>query len=56
MTAARWALEAGRNDVGAHHPRGHHPRGQQLVSDLLRNADLGPDREAPPPRDDEGAA
>ena len=56
MTAARWALEADRSDVALTTLEATISRGQQLVSDLLRGADLGPVRGVPTPPDDEDVA
>ncbi len=56
MTAARWALEAERLDVALSTLEGTISRGQQLVTDLLRSADLGPVRGLPVPPDDEDVA
>ena len=47
MTAARWALEAERHDVALRTLEDTISRGQQLVSDLLRGADLAPGRPVP---------
>jgi signal transduction histidine kinase len=47
MTAARWALEAERHDVALRTLEETISRGQQLVSDLLRGADLAPGRQVP---------
>jgi signal transduction histidine kinase len=55
MTAARWALEAGQDEVALTTLEDTIRRGQQLVSDLLRGADLGPVR-LPTPEDDQGVA
>jgi signal transduction histidine kinase len=49
MTAARWALEADRPDVAITTLEDTVARGQRLVSDLLRDADLGPGRQVRAP-------
>jgi signal transduction histidine kinase len=54
MTAARWALEADRPDVAITTLEDTVARGQRLVSDLLRDADLGPGRQVRAPVDGDG--
>ncbi len=49
MTATRWALEAGRYDVGLSTLEDTIAKGNRLVSDLLRGADLAPGRHTSPP-------
>ena len=56
MTASRWALEAERHDVALTTLEDTISRGQQLVSDLLRGADLGPGRTVATHADDQGVA
>lgn len=47
MSATKWALEAGRNDVALETLEATIVRGQRLVSDLLRDAELAPGRQGP---------
>ncbi len=51
MAAARWSLEAGRHEAGLETLVETLVLGQQLVSKLMREADMGPDGHRPPARD-----
>ena len=51
MAAARWSLEAGRYDAGLKTLEETLVLGQQLVSKLMREADMGLDGHRPPSRD-----
>ena len=42
MAAAKWALEAGRADVGLERLSDAIVSGQQLVSGLIRDSEMGP--------------
>ena len=48
MTAARWSLEAGQTDIGLQILTTAVSEAQQLVSALIRQADMG-ERTAPVP-------
>ena len=50
MAAAKWALEAGRHNVGISTLDATLEVGQELVSKLLREADMGLDGHRPPQR------
>lgn len=49
MAAAKWSIEAGRHDSGLATLTETIELGHQLVSDLLRGADMGPNGHRPPP-------
>ena len=50
MAATKWALEAGRYNVGLSTLEETLEVGHELVSKLLREADMGPNGHRPPPR------
>jgi hypothetical protein len=51
MAAAKWALEAGRNESGLKTLEETLETGHQLVSKLMRDADMGVNGHRPPARD-----
>jgi hypothetical protein len=53
MAAARWSLEAGRYDAGLKTLEETLVLGHQLVSRLMREADMGMDGHRPPARDNQ---
>lgn len=50
MAAAKWALESGRTEAGLRTLEETLQLGHQLVSELLREADMGPEGHRPPRR------